>query len=59
MPQKKKQSTKNQMRSIQRMMGRDGVPEKVRLEKQRELDKLQGRACLDVACRRAVTARRL
>jgi hypothetical protein len=47
------------MRSIQRMMGRDGVPEKVRLEKQRELDKLQGRACLDVACRRAVTARRL
>ncbi len=38
----KKVSTKNQMRNIQRLLKREGLPEKLRLEKQRELEKLEG-----------------
>ena len=37
----KKVSTKNQMRNIQRLLKREGLPEKLRLEKQRELEKLE------------------
>ena len=39
---KRKQSTKNQIRSITRLLSREGLPEKFRLEKQRELETLQG-----------------
>ena len=41
-PAQKKKSTKNQMRSIQRLLAREGLPEKVRLEKTRELEALTG-----------------
>ena len=37
----KKVSTKNQMRNIERLLKREGLPEKLRLEKQRELEKLE------------------
>ena len=38
----KKKSTKNQMRSIQRLLQREGLPEKLRVEKMRELEQLTG-----------------
>ena len=41
-PGQKKKSTKNQMRSIQRLLSREGLPEKLRLEKMRELEALTG-----------------
>ena len=37
---KKKPSTKNQMRSIQRLLKREGLPEKARAEKARQLEAL-------------------
>ena len=40
--EKKKKSTKNQMRSIQRLLQREGLPEKLRVEKMRELEQLTG-----------------